>query len=292
MKYTLRVITIILLGILLIYISFSNSLTFKEMDKKYSINPNPDAMKLESILYFIGDNSLEFEKRIIEVKNNDIYRSVADELMKGARNKLLKSPFEISSGILNYELDKSILFLNFNTDFMSESFWNKENINLYIWSIVNTFTEFEEIYKVQFLFEGKKVDIPLGKYNLMNPLPRETKYISVLENTPSNVVTEYINYIMLDEYKKAYDLLDNKTKSFLDYKSFIVYSNEFLKEIEGYKDLLHFTEKKIDSWIIHIKYVKIDLNTSENSSFMKNIKVTGNNDNWKINLIDEINFKR
>ncbi|BEP29899.1 GerMN domain-containing protein [Helicovermis profundi] len=290
MRYTLRVMVIIFLGILLIVISFSNSLTFKELGKKYSIVPNPEAMQLESVLYFVGNNTLEFEKRIIEVKDNDIYQAVGKELMKGSRDKYLHSPFEISSGILNYEIDKSILFINFNNDFLSESFWNKSDVYLYIWSIVDTFTEFDEIYKVQFLFEGKKIDIPIGKYNLLNPLSRDTKFVGILENTPSNVVNEYIDYITLDEYRKAYELLDDKTKAYLDYKSFIVYANEFLNDIDGYKSLLHFTENKIDSWIIHIKYVRINLNDTENNTLMKNIKVTGDKDNWKINLVDQIKF--
>lgn len=278
---------IIFMGVSLIVLSFSNSLTFNRLDEPYEISPSPEAMRMSFNLYYVGSNHLEVETRDIAIKDSEFLSGITDELMKGPRNKLLQSPFVSGDDIIGYEVQKSTLFLNFKKEFLSESFWNDENVDVYIWSIVNTYTELEDIFKVQFLFDGKKVDQKVGNYNLNEPLVRNDSLMESIMNNPSSRVLEFINYGLIGEYEKGYKLISTDSKEAMDYKSFIIFFDEYMESLNGYKETFHFYQEVDNQEIVFVKFTSTDLNVQDENKVEKFV-VVQEDGQWFIDLVQKI----
>lgn len=275
------------MGVSLIVLSFSNSLTFTRLDEPYEISPSPEAMRMSFNLYYVGSNHLEMETRDIAIKDSEFLSGITDELMKGPRNKLLQSPFSTGDEIIGYEVQKSTLFLNFKREFLSESFWNDKNADIYIWSIVNTYTELEDIFKVQFLFDGKKVDKQVGEYNLNEPLVRNDSLMESIMNNPSSRVLEFINYGLIGEYEKGYKLISTDSKEAMDYKSFIIFFDEYMESLNGYKDTFHFYQEVDDQEIVYVKFTSTDLSVQDENKVEKFV-VVQEDGQWFIDLVQKI----
>lgn len=89
------------------------------------------------------------------------------------------------------ELIDNIVYVNLSKEFTETEYWAGERRELFIWSIVNTFTELEDAYSVQILIEGTKLNVDLGGFTMMEPLPRVEDFIFVKTQHPSDVVITF-----------------------------------------------------------------------------------------------------
>ncbi len=288
MRYTLRIMIIIFMGISLTVLSFSNSLTFKSLDETYEISPNPKDMKMSYNLYFVGNGVLELETREIKIEDNQFLSGVTDELLKGPKNKLLKSPFSSGSEIKNIEIHKSTLFLNLKNEILNESFWHREDSKLYIWSIVNTYTEFEDIIKVQILVDGKKINKSIGNQNLSNPLMRNDSLINDYNDNPSSRVIEFISYGMISDYASGYKLISSDSRKMFDFKAFILFYDQYIESLEGYEEDFHYYQQVGEDHYIYIKFSNEDLQTDDKNK-VERFKVIKEDDRWYVDITDMIN---
>ncbi len=113
-------------------------------------------------LYFAkyeGNNEyLVAEERSI-IKNEDFYKSVIEELIKGPKSEQLYPTLPKSVKVYSVKVNDSLAEVNFSKEIIlntSEIPHSSSTEVLAIFSIVNTLTEFDQIKKVRILVEGKK----------------------------------------------------------------------------------------------------------------------------------------
>jgi len=220
------------------------------------IAPNPVSIKLNSKLHFVFGDKLRSEDRVIEFTNEQFELGIAEELLKGPKNRVYESPFTQQSEILSVELIDNIVYVNFSDEFSSAEFWSGERRELFIWSIVNTFTELEDRYSVQILVEGKKLNVDLGGFTMMEPLPRVEDFIYIKKQHPSDVVINFLDSIYLKRFDIAYDHIDVKSKALLRYKDFVELMDEYYDRFYGYQRGIYFTQDFKDSKVVHVKYIR------------------------------------
>ncbi|MGB3368303.1 MAG: GerMN domain-containing protein [Acidaminobacteraceae bacterium] len=286
MRYTLRIIIIIFMGVSLTVLSFSNSLTFKSLGGINEISPNPENMKMSYNLYFVGSDSLEIESREIKLKDNQFLTGITEQLVNGPKNKLLKSPFNYGGKIKTTEIRKSTLFLNLEVDTLKEAFWNDADAELYIWSLVNTYTEFENIMNVQILVDGKKIDRTIGEYNLNEPLMRNDSLIN--NNNPSSRVLEFINHGLVGEYAEGYKLISSDSRKLLDFKAFILFFDDYLESLSGYEEVFHYYQEVENENQVYLKFSNMDLDKDAKNKIEK-FRVVKEDNRWYVDLADMIN---
>lgn len=287
MRYTLRIMIIIFMGVSLTVLSFSNSLTFKNLDGINEISPNPEDMKMNYNLYFVGSDSLEIESREIQIKDNQFLTGITQELVNGPKNKLLKSPFNYGAEIITTEIRKSTLYLNLKGEILNETFWYDDEAELYIWSLVNTYTEFEDIIKVQLLVDGKKINKTIGKHNLNQPLMRNDSLVNNYNNNPASRVLEFINYGVIAEYAEGYKLISSDSRKLLDFKAFILFYDEYLESLSGYEEVFHYYQEVDNEHQVYLKFSNMDLD-QEAKNKVEKFKVIKENNRWYIDLTDMI----
>lgn len=276
------------MGVSLTVLSFSNSLTFKSLESTYNISPNPADMKMSFNLYFVGSDSLEIESREIQIKDNQFLSGITEELVNGPKNKLLKSPFNYGTEIINTEIRKSTLFLNLKSEIMNESFWYDDEAELYIWSLVNTYTEFEDIIRVQLLVDGKKINRTIGKYNLNQPLMRNDSLVNNYNNNPASRVLDFINFGVIGEYDEGYKLISSESRKKLDFKAFILFYDEYLESLDGYEEVFHYYQEIDDEHQVYLKFSNMDLDKAAKNRVEK-FKVIKEGSRWYVDLTDMIN---
>ncbi len=256
MKRTLKFVFISVFVFSIIVLSFTNRLNSNILNSEDIITPNPVSIKLTSKLYFVYGDKLRSEERLIEFTNEQFETGIAEELVKGPKNRMYETPFIQQVQILSVELMDNIVYVNLNQDFMENEYWSGDRRELFIWSIVNTFTEIEDAYSVQILVEGKKPNVELGGFNMMEPLPRIEDFIYVKKQHPSDVVINFLDSIYLKRFDIAYDYIDSKSRALLRYKDFVELMEEYYDRFYGYQRGIYFTQDFKDSKVVHVKYIR------------------------------------
>lgn len=77
--------------------------------------------------------------------------------------------------VLGLNIKDGIASVNFSKEFLAKG-QGEYNQTMLVYGVVNTLTEFSSIKKVQFLVEGKKVEV-LGQMDLATPLERNKSYL-------------------------------------------------------------------------------------------------------------------
>jgi len=256
MKNSLKFVFASVFVFSLILLSFTNRLNTKVLNTEDIITPNPVSIRLNSKLYFVSGDKLRSEDRVIEFTNEQFEVGLAEELAKGPKTRMYETPFVGSVKILSVESIDNVVYVNMSKDFTETEYWAGERRELFIWSIVNTFTELEDVYSVKILVEGKKLNVDLGGFTMMEPLPRVEDFIFVKKQHPSAVVIEFLDNVYLKRYDIAYDLIDSKSRALLRYKEFVEIMEEYYDRFYGYERGIHFTQDFKDSKVVHVKYIR------------------------------------
>jgi hypothetical protein len=266
------------LFIIIIFTSyyFINFIQIDEMDAKYYMDPSNEVASFNTLLYFVGSKGLVSEERKLYIQDKFLEMSLVNEMMKGAKDRRLKSIFDYSISLESLDIIEDVYYVNLNINRDGFSILNVENLDLYIWSLVNTITENNTEARVQLFFNGEKLFKEMHGYNLSNPLPRLESLIYYDEISPSDVVMNFINYLTVSRYDQGYNLLSQTSKSEMSYSEFKLLADHLVEEINKYQEILYFTQKYDDYWNIVIKY--------ENNSevLYKNFKVVEEDNLFKI----------
>jgi hypothetical protein len=240
--------------IFLLALYFIDLVHINELSETNFIDPSLDIVKLNSNLYFVGENGIESEIRTMIVKNSSIEETIVNNLIDGAKNRSYKTIFDYNFHFNDIEILNNICYVNLNINKDGYSLFNDDKFYLYIWSLVNTLTEKDNILKVQLLFNGEKFNKELLSYNLRNPLPRLEWLIYEEKEYPSDIVSRFINYISIERYDLAYSLLNEKSKDRIQYNEFKIISGNFAYEIASYTQILRFTQNYSKYYNIIYKY--------------------------------------
>ena len=130
-------------------------------------------------LYFPVKNgvSLSREDRSIRVTDQQpVAQYIINELIKGPQNEDLTSSLNAKTTINSVEISNGICFVNFKDDFIDKNLGTPEQEKLTVFSIVDSLTELENIERVQFLIDGKRVD-DFGNINISGIFGRDENII-------------------------------------------------------------------------------------------------------------------
>ncbi len=133
----------------------------------------------EITLYFPGkdDNKLHKETRSIRVTDQEpIARYIINELIKGSSSQNLSKALSSDTVLISVETSNNICFVNFKSNFLDKNSGSAEKEKMVIFSIVDSLTEIDTINRVQFLMDGKKVDL-FGNINIGSMFGRDESII-------------------------------------------------------------------------------------------------------------------
>lgn len=269
---------LLFLFIIIIFTSyyFINFIQIDEMEAKHYMDPSNEIASFNTNLYFVGSKGLVSEERKLYIQDKFLEMSLISEMMKGAKDRRLKSIFDYSISLDSLDIIDDVYYVNLNINRDGFSILNVENLDLYVWSLVNTITENNTDARVQLFFNGEKVFKEMHGYNLSNPLPRIESLIYHDEISPSDVVINFINYLTVARYDQGYNLLSQTSRNEMSYTEFKLLADSLIKEISKYQEVLYFTQKYDDYWNIVIKY------ENDNEVLYKNFKVIEEENLYKI----------
>jgi hypothetical protein len=263
---------IIVLASLIGFLAFNNA--FKnysvsypvEIEESLAIYPKPSNMKLRVKLYFPYREHLNFEERVITVNERKTELAIAEEIMKGPKNKFYGSPFSDIVEIKSVHVANNICYINLSEEFLNQEYMKGDDADLYVWSIINTFTSVDDIYAVQILVDGQKMDFMVGGKNLKNILENNEELNYQKTVYPSDVVIKFSDAVMDYRYDIAYNLISRDSQLKYSYNEFKSASEEHFMLLRGYRRNIYFTQDFSESWIIYVKYVFVDKLEPENES--------------------------
>lgn len=142
------------------------------------INLSTDTYSSETravTLYFPQKDSQKLVKEIRTIRVTDqqpIARYIINELIKGPGHENMTEALSKDTVLLSVETSDNICFVNFKANFLDKNSGSAEKEKLAIYAIVDSLTELEQIQRVQFLMDGKKVD-NFGNINIGSMFGRD-----------------------------------------------------------------------------------------------------------------------
>lgn len=130
-------------------------------------------------LYFPQKDSQRLVKEIRTIRVTDqqpIARYIINELIKGPGHENMTEALSKDTVLLSVETSDNICFVNFKANFLDKNSGSAEEEKLAIYAIVDSLTELEQIQRVQFLMDGKKVD-NFGNINIGSMFGRDESII-------------------------------------------------------------------------------------------------------------------
>ncbi|MBF4694891.1 GerMN domain-containing protein [Fusibacter ferrireducens] len=262
MNFPVRSIIILILIVASLIFGLNVNSTYPDiMDSKY-ISPDKETIAFTTRIYFVYDHALRGEDRKVAIHENDFEKAVLKAIQDGPKNVKYKSIFDYDVHVLSVDYANNTCYLNLSNNVMHSDLWESDELDLYIWSIVNSLTEIKRVFNVQLLIDGERVDRKVLGYSFLNPLPKMESLNYVKERTASDSVIDFVDYINSSRLDLAYDLLTDNTKKIYDYMDFTKYSNTLNNEINGYTRDMYFTKTYNDRWVIYVKFLK-NLNSSD-----------------------------
>lgn len=276
MKLLYRGLLFLFIIIIVTSYYFINYIQIDEISSKDYMDPSNEIASYDTNLYFVGSNGLVSEKRKLVIQDKFLEMSLLNEVIKGAKDKRLRSIFDYNITIDSIDMIDNIYYVNLKIADDNLNILDLENLDLYVWSIVNTITENNTDYRVQLFFNSEKVFKKMYDYNLSNPLPRLETLIYKDEIVPSDVVNNFINYLTVARYDQAYSLLNMNSKNEMTYTEFKLLTENLITELNRYQEVLYFTQEFNDYWNVVIKY------ENDNEVLYKNFKVIEEENNYRI----------
>ncbi|WP_240838490.1 GerMN domain-containing protein [Acidaminobacter sp. JC074] len=251
MKRLFSVIVLMLLfSIVFLFIS-GNGITYKSSDDMTVISPYSQGLSQLSRLYFIYEGQLISETRTIIIEKLETELSIVQELKKGSKIKTYGSPIGLDTDILSVNTTDRICYVSFSREFIVD---DPQIMYLNAMSIVNTLTELEAVDYVQILVDGKRLDVT-NLVDLSEPIGRNTTMVQTKELTPKDIVKKFLEHISLGRYDLAYDLIDSRSKQYVNFDDFREAMILLRNDIKGYAQRYIFARREKGEYIIQVKYI-------------------------------------
>lgn len=116
--------------------------------------------QITAVLYFprIMGKGLGFEARELTLtEDDDLYLTIAQNLMAGPEDPDLHSLFPAGVELLGVTLDDGICYVNFSDGFLSSAPGTQGEQNLLLYSIIDTMGNLSAVTAVQLLVEGERI---------------------------------------------------------------------------------------------------------------------------------------
>lgn len=128
------------------------------------INPqqNNATEKSKTVRLYFSDAQAEKlvpEDRRVTVVENNLEKTVVLELIKGPEDSENLRTVPAETKVLSVETQEGICFVNLSSDFVTKHSGGSAAEQMTVFSIVNSLTELPTVQQVQFLVDGKKLDV-------------------------------------------------------------------------------------------------------------------------------------
>lgn len=136
--------------------------------------PKTPAQTERVVVYFADEQAMHLkpEFRDVEIGSN-LPLTILQELVKGPGQQGHYRTLPATTRILSLEVKQNIAYVNLSQDFEKDYPGGTTGEAMALGSIINSLTELENIYAVQFLIEGKTVEVlAKGHVDLTKPLER------------------------------------------------------------------------------------------------------------------------
>lgn len=130
-------------------------------------------------LYFPNRETgmLNKEERTVKVTDQQpVEQYIINELISGTDDEKLNQALNKATSLLSVDTYGDLCFVNFKADFLDKNSGSEEKEKLAVYSVVNSLTELENIKRVQFLMDGKKVE-KFGELDINSPFGRNSSAI-------------------------------------------------------------------------------------------------------------------
>ena len=133
----------------------------------------------EVVLYFADNDKKKLVRQTRTIKITDqqpIEQYIINELIKGTSSKGMKSLLSDKTVLVSVDVEDQICYLNFKSEFLADNAGTDKHEELVIYSIVNSLTELNNIMRVQFYMDGKRVD-KFGSVSIKDYIDRNERII-------------------------------------------------------------------------------------------------------------------
>lgn len=251
MKRLFSVIILMLLMSIVFLVMSGSGVSYQSTDNITEISPFSKGLSKLTRLYFIHNNQLVSENRTIIIEKLETELSTVQELKRGSRVDIYYSPINQDVEILSVKTSDRICYVSLSDEFMIE---NDEQFNLNVMSIVNTLTELDAVDYVQILIDGKRVDRGT-EVKLSEPIARNTSMVQSKELTHKDIVKKFLEYISTGRYYLAYDMIDSRSKQYVNFDDFRESMLLVRNDIKGYSQRYIFASREKGQYVIQVKYV-------------------------------------
>lgn len=236
------------------------------------------------IYYSNSDYLLVPIKKEIKVKENNIYKAIFEEMKNSPENKEIFSLLGKKSELKSFELAGRTLILNISEDFLNLETTGRSLYNALIYSIVNTYSSFDTIDKVDIRVN----DVDLSEY--FTPIDYKSSgmvfndHIVYKDNkTPSETVSRFFEFLLIKRYDLAYKLTVDSYKNEMNITSFEKKIKDFLNKTPNVTREIIKSKKTDDGYL-----VLVSLNYFDNDGM---IYTDCQNEFWHVLLMKDGSFK-
>jgi len=281
MKFPFSIVLVLIIVAIIGTVAINLDVNYNTLEKSEYISPENGTIKMNTNLYYVYDNALRRETRSITIADSNYGKAIIEAMAQGSNNSYFRSFFDFGVQVNSVELINETCYVNLYDTSQLNLLLNNPDLKLYIWSVVNSLTENNNIKAVQFLVEGKQYNRSLDGYNLNAPLSKKEDFIYAKEVTSSDVVVEFLEYISTLRYDLAYSLLTKNSMNNYDYSAFIKYANNFNESHKGYNRDTYYSRIYQNYDEVFVKFTK----QYETDGFMLNTY-----DRWTV-IVEEDVYK-
>ena len=132
---------------------------------------------IKTKVYFANSQAAYLKPEIREVKKDQLYHNLIQELIAGPQQKNLIATIPPQTELLGIKVENSIAKVNFNQALVEQHWGGTAGETMTVYSIVNTLTQFNDLDKVKILIEGQEIETLAGHMELSDPISFNSKII-------------------------------------------------------------------------------------------------------------------
>lgn len=253
MRFPYKTVIILLTFLSVLYYGVMVGESLPSIPAQTYIAPGAVAIKGRETLYFVYEGALYSEQRSIEIEDLNYAAGLVKALTAGPSNHDYKSLFDLGVQVLSVDQIDNICYVNLSKDIDRIRTEPSEDLELYLWAVVNTLTERRDIDFVQFLVEGSPEERQIGSLSFSQALSFNDRFLYVKVRTATDAVRDFLDYVEAGRYDLAYGMLSEASRNNLDYSGFATFANRIRSD---YDTEFYFSKRYEEYDEVYVRYVE------------------------------------
>jgi len=132
---------------------------------------------IDTKVYFSNSQAAYLIPERREVKKNQLYSNLIQELIAGPNSEELNKTIPPQTELLGVRVKDKIARVDFSQELMDDHWGGTAGETMTVYSIVNTLTQFNSVDQVQILIAGQQVETLAGHIELSQPISFNSQII-------------------------------------------------------------------------------------------------------------------